>query len=87
MVDIYFCWKGDPSEVIKLQSFIKWSNPSRVEKEGLKSLKEKLQPKEVVIFQTDKSGRFSVDIADNYKAACETYTTGDVEITEEKYNK
>ena len=42
---------------------------------------------EATIQRADKSGRFSADKADNYKAACETHTTGDTEITGEEYNK
>ena len=45
------------NEYIEKKGQTKRSDLNKVEKEGLKSLKEKLQSKEEVIFQTDKSGR------------------------------
>lgn len=75
------------SEYVEKKGQTKWSNLNKVEKEGLRSLTEKLQSKEEVIFQTDKSGRFSVDRVDNYKSTCEKHTNGDVDVTEEEYTK
>ena len=49
------------------------SNLSREEKEGLKSLKEKVKKTEIVCYETDKSGRWSCDSKENYKKACEKH--------------
>ena len=43
----------------------KWSNLRKDEREGLVSLKNTVQTQENVVFQTDKSGRFSVDSIEN----------------------
>lgn len=75
------------NEYVKKKEQTRWSNLDKVEKEGLRSLKEKLQSKEEVIFQTDKSGHFSVDQVGNYKSTCEKHTDGDVDVTEEEYNR
>ena len=40
---------------------------SEEEKRGLRSLKERVKRNEVVVYQTDKSGRFSIDSPENYK--------------------
>ena len=74
------------NEYVEEKEQTRWSNLDNMEKEGLRSLKEKLRSKEEVIFQTDKSGRFSVDQVGNYKSACEKHTEGDVDVTEEDYN-
>ena len=52
------------NEYVEKKGQTKWNNLNKVEKGGLRSLTEKLQSKEV-IFQTDKSGRSSVDRVDN----------------------
>ncbi len=44
-------------------------NLSDNEKEGIKSLIERRDNKEIVIFQTDKSGKFSIDSTENYVAS------------------
>ena len=49
-------------------------NITEQEQKGLKSLRKR---KDVVVFQTDKSSRFSVDSRDNYIAACEKHTEKD----------
>ena len=43
------------------------SNLTREEQRGLRSLKGS---ENVVVYQTDKSGRFAVDTKDNYRVAC-----------------
>ena len=49
------------------------SNLTREEKVGLKSLKKRIDEDGIVIYQTDKSGRFSVDTIDNYRDACSVH--------------
>ena len=57
-------------------------NTTEQEQKGLKSLKKR---KDVVVFQTDKSSRFSVDTRDNYVAACEKHTAKDKVVDEHEY--
>ena len=45
---------------------IKWKNINTNQEEGLKSLVERRNKKELVMFQTDKSGTMSVDTVNNY---------------------
>ena len=59
-------------------------NLTQNEKEGLKSLKKR---EYLVIFQTDKSGRFSVDSKENYEKACETHIKNDSTIDEADHLK
>ena len=59
-------------------------NLPKNEKEGLKSLKEK---EDIVIFSTDKSGRFATDTKENYEEACNPHTNKDQIISEEEHIK
>ena len=61
-----------------------YPNMSVREKEGLKRLKQR---DEVVIFQTDKSGRFAADSKENYSRASEPHIMNDTTITEEEHVK
>ena len=61
-----------------------YANLTTPENKGLEALQER---KDTVIFQTDKSGRFSVDTVSNYKAACQPHTVNDEVITEEEHLK
>ena len=45
-------------------------------KRGLKSLRKKVNECDLVVYQTDKSGRFSVDNPENYKEACKPHLQG-----------
>ena len=47
-------------------------NLTRKEQRGLRSLRNK---ENTVVFQTDKSGRFTVDTVDNYRVACKLACT------------
>ena len=60
------------------------SNLTKIEKEGLRKLQKR---EDIVIFQTDKSARFSVDSKPNYVKACEEHTSNDPTITEDNYAK
>ena len=53
----------------------KWKekNVSKCEWKGIKKLKERINDGEIVCYETDKSGRWSVDTVDNYKKACEEH--------------
>lgn len=65
----------------------RWSNLDREEKEGLTSIRRKIKAQDRVIFQTDKSERFSVDSKDNYKAACQPHISEDTKISEEEHKE
>ena len=53
--------KNITSEFVATTENKKHCNLRKEEKEGLKSLTRKVKDKEIVVYQTDKSGRFSVD--------------------------
>ena len=63
--------------------FIK-NNFSKEENQGLKEIKEKIKKKEIVVFSTDKSGRFSVDTPSNYEEAVKVHTNKDEEIDHDR---
>ena len=60
------------------------SNLTHKEKTGLKQLKNR---DDVVIFQTDKSGRFAIDTKENYIKATETHYINDTTITEAEHSR
>ena len=62
---------------------IEYSNLSKAEKQQLKSLKKDIKDKNIVIFTTDKSGKFSVDTPKNYEKALMKHTMEDEELLEE----
>ena len=53
----------------------------------MKEIKDKIKPKEIMIFSTDKSGRFSVDSPKNYEEAVKLHITNDVEINMDSVKK
>ena len=55
-------------------------NLSRDEMIGVKEIKKDIKEKKMVVFTTDKSGRFSADTPDNYEKAIKQHTTKDLEI-------
>ena len=59
---------------------LKDHNLDREERKGLKELKNDVKEKKLVIFTTDKSGKFSVDSPENYGEAIRQHTTKDIEI-------
>ena len=66
----------------------KHSNLDDQEKEGLSNLKEKTKNEEVICFNTDKSGRWSIDSKENYKLAVEKhFVSGVREITCKEHDK
>ena len=50
----------------------------------MKSLRER---QDVVTYQTDKSGRFSVDSMENYKEVCKPHFINDITINEDEHLK
>ena len=50
------------------------------ELEGVKEIKENIKEGNIVVFSTDKSGRFSVDTPSNYEDAITQHTRNDQEI-------
>ena len=55
------------------------------QQQGVKSLIARRKAKEIVIFQTDKSGAMSVDTPENYCKAAETHIASDNVITKKQY--
>ena len=72
----------DYAQRLKNTSEEKKSNLTANERKGIKKLKER---EDVVIMQTDKSGRFSVDTKENYKESCKTHIENDAIVSEEEH--
>ena len=66
---------------------IKSGNLTKSEAKGLKDIGERIKRKEVVIFETDKSSKFTVDTPNNYKQTIQKHTEGDDIIDEETVRK
>ena len=66
---------------------IKKDNLSQEEKEGLKQVKKDVKDGKIVVFTTDKSGKFSVDTPQNYNVAVEQHSNKDEEIDEGRVKK
>ena len=65
----------------------RWQNLTVNEKNGLRSLRERSKDNSVVIYQADKSGRSSIDTAENYILACDPHVKGDETITQQDYER
>ena len=62
-----------------------FSNLTKKEKRGLREVS---RDKDLVVFQTDKSGRFSIDTKNNYKEACAKHVPEeDSVVSEEVYQE
>ncbi len=48
---------------------------------GLRSLKHQVRVNDVVVYQADKSGRFSVDTPENYRSSVQPHIGDDPEIS------
>ena len=59
---------------------MKDQNLSKEERQGLKQLKKDIKEKKVVVFSTDKSGKFSIDATDNYEEAILQHTVKDEKV-------
>ena len=67
----------------------KWSNLDKARYRGLKKLQDRVAKKELVCFETDKSGRWACDTPENYKEACRSHLCNPEVtpvITEEEHN-
>ena len=62
---------------------IKDYNLNAEEKKQLKDIKRDLKEKKIIIFTTDKSGKFAVDSPENYEKAILKHTEKDIEIKDE----
>ena len=62
----------------------KHHNLNNQDAEALKELKKEVRDKNIVVFSTDKSGKFAVDTPDNYREAVMRHTERDNEIDERK---
>ena len=62
---------------------IKKSNLQKEDKESLRELQKNVKDKKIVVFTTDKSGRFTIDTPQNYEKAVMKHTEKDEEITED----
>jgi len=62
-------------------------NLSNEQRKGLKSLKQRQKNKEIVVFQTDKSGKMIVDSPENYIEAAKPHFKDDKIIDIKEYNK
>ena len=51
----------------------KWSNLEEARARGLEKLRNRVSKKEIVCFETDKSGRWSIDTPENYREACKLH--------------
>ena len=61
------------------------SNLTEEQKKGIKSLKKKQKEGEIVVFQTDKSGRLAADSPENYAEAAMPHTENDEVVTKKDY--
>ena len=70
----------------KSQTYVKehgkdqFCNITKDEISGLKSLQKRIKDSEIVVFQTDKSGRFSVDTCDSYRRMTVPHVENDLVI-------
>ena len=60
-------------------------NLTEKQKRGIKSLKRKQKEGEIVIFQTDKSGKLAADTPDNYTEAARPHIEKDMIVTQKEY--
>ena len=61
------------------------SNLTVEQKRGLKRLQKRKNDKEVVVFQTDKSGKLAIDSMENYKETAAPHVEGDEVVTIKEY--
>ena len=56
---------------------------------GIKKLTKRIKEKEIVCYETDKSGRWSIDSLENYERACKEQLDSDkiIEITEAEHDE
>ena len=62
---------------------LKANNLTSDEKQNLNEIKKEIKDKKIVVFTTDKSGKFSVDSPENYELAVRKHTEKDEEVEDE----
>ena len=65
----------------------KFNNLTEAEQDGLSSLKSRVKEKDAIIYQTDKSGKFSIDSPENYSKACLEHVKDDNNATQTDHNE
>ena len=63
------------------------SNLTETEKSGLKSIKQKVKNGDIVVFETDKSSRLSVDSPTNYRLACAPHIQNDEVVSIKEHDQ
>ena len=63
------------------------SNLTKEQRKGLKKLRKSVKDKEIICFQTDKSGSISVDTPQNYIDSMKPHLEGTIISSEEEYEK
>ncbi len=81
------CVRKYKEEYCNRKDELKEDNLSMEERQGLKQMKREIKDKKVVVFSTDKSGKFSVDTPDNYIKAVQKHTAKDQRVTNEEEEK
>ena len=66
------------------KGFIKNKNIDKVVEDGLKEVTEKVKQHEMVVFSTDKTGKFSVDTVENHQDALMEHVANDTKINRKK---
>ena len=62
-------------------------NLTKEQKRGLRKLRKRIKDKEIVCFQTDKSGAISIDTPQNYIESMRPHLEGTTESSEEEYER
>ena len=63
---------------------IKMKNISKSEEEGLEILRNRIKDKEVVVFESDKTGHFTADTVENYERSLRDHIQNDSKINKKK---
>ena len=66
------------------EGHFKEHNLNSQETKALKELKKEIKDRKIVVFTTDKSGKFAADTPSNYEEAVTKHTEKDIEIDEKK---
>ena len=61
-------------------------NLSEQQQRGIKGLTRRIKENELVIFQTDKSGRFSVDSPENFRKSVRPHIGNDPQISQSNHD-
>ena len=79
--------KGDLKKITKevKSEVASDSNLTSEQQRGVKSLIRRVKEKEIVVFQTDKSGRFSIDTPENYRESVRHQVGVDAEVDRSKH--